>query len=637
VQQQVSGSQFGFSNVSSSLQETAKKLDVEQKKDKLSSALATRPSPRGVMEQQVGRMGFSANRNVSATLQQTIKDLGREMIKDVIRDSLQMKAAAQARGDEEKSSSPQPVDATRRRRSCSFDAQQLAPSLQAVANKLAMEQKKQTLKEQLNAKPDAQELIDRGILKPYAGSLAARLQLEADTLEQQLAVRVSADYLREIGILDPYAKHVDTSSINVSNTAEVEEKANLILKSLIAGRKRRESVGDKEIAASLASTAKQLETQQTKDALKQKLSERAASSTQEIEAKVHIDSSVAPSLQATKKKLETAQKADAISKTLSTRASAQESGVDVKISPAIQSIAKQLSSKLRRQSLSEKVAHRRQAQELMDEGILKPYSQSLATSLQIDADQLEQALAHRVSKEYLREIGILDPYSKHVDSSHVDMEQASSLLLRALVYRPSANDKSVNEQTSAFGFDHEIAASLQQTAHHLQVQQKKDKLSSALQQRPTPRGVMQKQVTEMGYDSKVAANLQQTIKHLGRAMLTDFLENELRERPSAHDIGVDVKTAPKLQSAMHDLQKAQKRDSISRGLKDPLRPNPAEIGVDTQLARGLQGIAKNLEMEMKSDKMLHSLQSTGLMKKQNTRSVLFAIDHLIEFVDQYQL
>merc|ERR1712113_534948 len=91
-----------------------------------------------------------------------------------------------------------------RRRSSSINYDKLAPGLQNIANKLAMEQKKNTLSHQLHSRSDAQELIDKGILKPCANSLANRLQLNADMLEKQLAMRVDENYLKDIGILEPY-------------------------------------------------------------------------------------------------------------------------------------------------------------------------------------------------------------------------------------------------------------------------------------------------------------------------------------------------------------------------------------------------------------------------------------------------
>ena len=620
-------SAFGFQNVASTLQETAKKLDVQQKKDTLNNALANRPTPKGVMEKQAGQMGYSTDSKVDGSLQQTIKDLGREMLKDVIRESLKSKLEAMEDDEKHGTDSNDPSQPPRhRRRASSFDSATLAPSLQGIANKLAMEQKKNTLKEQLSSRQDAQDLIDNGILKPYATSLASRLQLEADTLEQQLAIRVSADYLKQLGILEPYKKNVDTTSINT----DIEGRANLILKSLIAKRKRRESGGDKaELSATLASTAKKLQTQQAKDTLKHKLEERAST---DVQAKVGIDNSVAPSLQATKKKLETAQKADTISKTLQTRQNPEDIGVDMKISPAIQSIAKQLESQIKRDRLTSKMEARPEVQDLIDNGVLKPYAQNLANSLQYDANKLEQALASQVSQQYLKEIGVLEPYKKNVDSDHLNVEQASGLLLRALVNRPTPR-KVVDEQKSAFGFQN-VAPTLQETAKKLDVQQKKDAISNALANRPTPRGVMEKQAGQLGYETKAAASLQQTIKDLGREMVKNALDKALRERPSAKDAGIDIKAAPAIQGAMHDLEMAQKRDSISRGMKD--RPSASDAGVDTQLARGLQSIAKTLEMEMKSDQMAHKLSGLGIIKKSQTQSVIAKIDQLCDFLDNYK-
>eukprot|EP01083_Nonionella_stella_P214756 773539_1 len=336
-----------------------------------------------------------------------------------------------------------------------------------------------------------------------------------------------------------------------------------------------------------------------------------------------------------KKKLEKEMVKDTINKTLSTRQEPEITKI-MKISPAIQSIAIALQSKMRRQSISEKLQARPDMQELIDTGILKPYSINLAKSLQVDANQLEQALAQRVSKEYLKQIGILDPYKKNVDDTKIDIEKASGLLLRALVKNKNPINLIIKQQTSAFGFNNDIAPTLQQTAKNLDVQQKKDKLSAALENRPTPRGLMEKQVSQLGYDISVAPTLQQTIKNLGREMLKDLLEKALRERPDAKHVGhgVDIKNAPAIQGAMHKLQSAQRRDSVSKGIRD--RKSVKEVGVDTQLARGLQSIAKTLQMEMKTDTVKHKLGNLGIIKKINTESVLVKIDQCVQFLANYK-
>eukprot|EP01084_Bolivina_argentea_P069428 126331_1 len=390
-----------------------------------------------------------------------------------------------------------------RRRAYSFDEDKLAPTLQSIANRLSMEQKKNTLKDQLSNRSDAKELISNNILKPYAKSLAMRLQLNADLLEKQLAIRVNVDHLKDLGILDPYKKNVDTTPISV------EETSNLLLKSLafrLSNRSRAYSGDNELIAPSLQATAKKLETSQKKDIVSSTLKSRT-------DAESHgVDTKMAPSLQATKKKLETAQKKDIISSTLNTRSDAKSHGVDTKISPAIQSIAASLKSSMRKDSISKGLASRSDVSELVDSGILKPYCKSLAKSLQYDANKLEEALANQVSKEYLQEIGILDPYKKNVDSNNLNVEEASSKLLRALVYRSTPRGV-LNKQSSAFGFSSsDISPSIQDTAHNLEVQQKKDKLSSALQNRPTSDTVLQAQSGSLGYEIKAAGSLQQTIK-----------------------------------------------------------------------------------------------------------------------------
>merc|ERR1739838_849045 len=119
----------------------------------------------------------------------------------------------------------------------------------------------------------------------------------------------------------------------------------------------------------------------------------------------------------------------------------------------------------------------------MKSGILQPYSQKLAQALQVDAVELENALAHRVTKDRLKEIGILEP-SAHAD--HIDINKASGLLLRALINRPSMNDKG----GSQFGFADGLSPHLQGAAHALEVQQKKDKLNNALKRRPSSDMVM---------------------------------------------------------------------------------------------------------------------------------------------------
>merc|ERR1712228_696328 len=119
-------------------------------------------------------------------------------------------------------------------------------------------------------------------------------------LEQQLAMRVSADYLKEIGVLEPYKKHIDYSSIQDD---DIQNKANLILKSLLAPKK------NSKIAPALASTAKKLQMEKSKNALKHKLNEQMSKS--EAMNIAHIDDTISPRLVSTKKKLENSLQLDA--------------------------------------------------------------------------------------------------------------------------------------------------------------------------------------------------------------------------------------------------------------------------------------------------------------------------------------
>merc|ERR1712032_49939 len=102
------------------------------------------------------------------------------------------------------------------------------------------------------------------------------------------------------------------------------------------------------------------------------------------------------------------------------------------------------------------------------------------------------------------------------------------------------------------------------------VSKKKDSLKHKLEQRPSPRGVMEKQAKQLGYKTDAAPSLQQTIRSLGKEMVKDALDKALRQRPSAEEAGhgVDTKNAAAIQGAMHELDMAQKRDSISKSMKN---------------------------------------------------------------------
>ena len=96
--------------------------------------------------------------------------------------------------------------------------------------------------------------------------------------------------------------------------------------------------------------------------------------------------------------------------------------------------------------MNTKVVARPEISDLIDSGILKPYAQNLANSLQVDAARLESALANQVSQDYLKQIGILEPYKKNVDTHHLNIQQASGLLLRALIIsRPAPNKININK------------------------------------------------------------------------------------------------------------------------------------------------------------------------------------------------
>merc|ERR1712039_20630 len=159
-------------------------------------------------------------------------------------------------------------------------------------------------------------------------------------------------------------------------------------------------------------------------------------------------------------------------------------------------------------------------------------------------------------------------------------------------------------------------------AKTLDIQQKKDKINSTLQSRQSVEDVMERQSQSLGYDIHAAPSLQATIKSLGREMIKDALDKALRGRMSVAEAalhGVDVKNAALIQGTMHDLEMAQKRDSISKSMKR--RPSADQIGIDTQLARGLQGVAKTLEMGIKHDVVSHQLANAGIVKKVNTKGL----------------
>jgi len=273
-------------------------------------------------------------------------------------------------------------------------------------------------------------------------------------------------------------------------------------------------------------------------------------------------------------------------------------------------------------------------QTLIDMGLLKPFSQKLSASLQLDADALEQALANQVSKEYLQQIGILEPYKKNVDAQPIDIEKASGLLLRALVCR-SPISKEMNGQQ--FGFSN-VASSLQSTAKTLDIKQKMDKIGNTLQNRQSVEDVMAQQSQSLGYEISAAPSLQATIKSLGTQMVKDALDKALRGRMDLNEAalhGVDVKNAASIQGAMHDLEMAQKRDSISKTIKR--RPSAEQIGIDTHLARGLQGVAKTLEMGIKHDIVSHQLGNLGIIKKQKTKGLVASLDQVIGYLEQCDL
>merc|ERR1712154_561095 len=75
----------------------------------------------------------------------------------------------------------------------------IAPKLQATANRLHKRRISQTIESSLMARPTKEELIDQRIL--YKDTMANQLQGNALKLEQQLKQRVPENYLKMIGVL----------------------------------------------------------------------------------------------------------------------------------------------------------------------------------------------------------------------------------------------------------------------------------------------------------------------------------------------------------------------------------------------------------------------------------------------------
>eukprot|EP01084_Bolivina_argentea_P219821 372706_1 len=436
-------------NVAPSLQAIAKKLEHEKTKDLLKKKLErNRPNRKDIRD---------IDDSVANSLQATKKKLEKEMVKDTINKTL---------------STRQEPEITK--------IMKISPAIQSIAIALQSKMRRQSISEKLQARPDMQELIDSGVLKPYSINLANSLQVDAAKLESALASQVSKEYLREIGVLDPYKKNVDDTKI------DIEKSSGLLLRALVYRRSYNSILKEggsgtqfgfiNNIAPCIQDKAKHLDIQQKKDKLSAALQTRPSPRgvmNKQVE-QLGYDISVASTLQQTIKNLGKEMIKDTLNALFKNnikekninrkRASSIESFDVEKLAPTLQLIANKLAMEQKKNTLSAQLNSRSDAQELIDKRILKPYAYSLANRLQLNADLLEKQLAMRVDENYLKQIGILEPYKKNVDDTKIDIEKASGLLLRALVKNKNPINLIIKQQTSAFGFNNDIAPTLQQTA-----------------------------------------------------------------------------------------------------------------------------------------------------------------------------
>jgi len=361
--------------IAPSLASTKRQLEMEQSKNKLKQQLD------GQMAKSEVVTLAHIDDTISPRLASNKKKLETAQKGDVISHTLKRRSSAAMHGVDMK----------------------ISPAIQSIVRSLAAQRRRDSLKTQMNARPDKQSLIDMGLLKPFSVKLADSLQLDANQLEQALANQVSKEYLTKIGILEPYKKNVDAQPI------DIEKASGMLLRALICRQDSRQRDGHQfgysNVADSLQSTAKILDIQQKKDKINSTLQSRQSVEDvmQRQSHSLGYDISVAPSLQATIKNLGREMVKDALDKALRGRMSVTEAalhGVDVKNAALIQGTMHNLEMAQKRDSISKSMKRRPSADEI---GI----DTHLARGLQGVAKTLEMGIKHDNVSHQLANVGIV--------------------------------------------------------------------------------------------------------------------------------------------------------------------------------------------------------------------------------------
>jgi len=225
-------------------------------------------------------------------------------------------------------------------------------TLDPIIKSLKYQMQRDALNEKICTKLNKQDLIKMNILKSFSTKMANSLQpmikslkwnMRKDAFNQLFCAKLDKDEVSDMGILNapPISNDVDSQRLNIQKASSYLQRALVHRKSIDCVRTE---AGYLNVARSLQSVAKELDSQRKKDGLKKAL--RARLSVKQA-AMYGVNVKTAAAIQSTMHNLIMAQKRDSISRKMKKRPSAKEIGINTRLAPGLQSIARTLEMKLK--------------------------------------------------------------------------------------------------------------------------------------------------------------------------------------------------------------------------------------------------------------------------------------------------
>ena len=539
----------------------------------------------------------------------------------------------------------------------------IAPSLQKTVRELDHKRRRLSISEALNARPESQELIDMGILKPYANKLANALQMNADKLEKLLALRVDEEYLKKKNILSPkgdikkgFEYTVDKTSI--ADEKNMEETTAELLTFLMNRPSKSDAmdeiglsgINNDNIAPVLQSNVKSLEMEMNKNKLNKALKNRP----DQLPQNISIGNDIAPSIQSTILALGRELIKNKLKKELQMIPSQSSKVIYKDLAPSmcvfqyifknilcvyifgilynnigLQKTAKELENKQRRDSLKHNLERRPKPEEIGIDIKTSSVIQGKVKELQKQKikDQVSQGLRKRRESEEKVDISIAPALQATVKT--LENKQRRKSISDKLNARPDITE--LVDRGILKPYANTLSKTLQMEANELEelllqrVDEEYLKKIGVLE--PYKHNVDDASITD---DKKMQA----TSAHLLHALLMRPSKSTAMEEAG----GLPKNIAPVIQSNVKSLEMQINKNKLKKAMehdkKHPIKPELLGINnkVDGSLQQTLLKLSKQFIVDDLNNFFRHKKAKYNNYPE-NYQKMLTNIDELIRFID----